>query len=292
MFYAEIEAFLAVVEEGSFTKASVKLAQTKARTSQQISKLEKELGCMLLLRSTRKISLTDVGERYYNECRHAANILLQAQNQLFERQNKLSGVIKLNSVGGIFSEKMLAPALLSFIKLYPDIKVELSLSSDKVDFMQGDYDLVIRMGVLENSNLIARKLLDLNTHVVASPDYLDHMLNSPKELVNYNCLSGSFNQWSFKNSVNHKTTEVFVTGNMNVGNGHILCEAALSGVGIVRLNELYTDAYIKADRLRFIFDDWRVPITPISLLYPRTKHKTNCVKVFSEYLVEWFRVRI
>lgn len=81
MFYAEIEAFLAVVEEGSFTKAAIKLGQTKARTSQQISKLEEQLACMLLLRSTRKVSLTETGERYYNECRHAADILLQAQNQ-------------------------------------------------------------------------------------------------------------------------------------------------------------------------------------------------------------------
>lgn len=289
MFHAEIEALLAVVEEGSFTKAATKLGQTKARTSQQISKLEEQLGCMLLLRSTRKVSLTEAGERYYNECRHAANILLQAQNQLFERQNKLSGLVKLNSVGGIFAEKLLAPAVISFVKLYPDIKIELTTSSEKVDFLQGSYDLVIRMGELENSSLIARKLLNLNTHVVASPHYLEKVLKSPKELIHYNCLSGSFNKWSFKNRLNNKTAEVFVNGNLNVGNGYILCEAALKGSGIARLNELYTTDYINNERLRFVFDDWYVPVTPVSLLYPRTKHKTNCVKVFSEYIVQWFK---
>lgn len=289
MLKQDIETFIAVVEEGSFTDAGLRLNQSKSRVSQLISTLENNLSCSLFVRSTRKVHVTEIGKTYYAECKHAYNILNKAEKNIHEKQNELSGTIRLNSVGGIFAQKKLSPAIIAFLKLYPNIDIELSLGSQQVNLLAENYDLVIRMGTLEDSGLIARHLMSIETHIVTSPQYLKAPLSSPKALADHNCLAGSVKNWQLKHLSNNEYMNVTINGNLHIADGHILCEAALAGAGIVRLNALYTQRYLETKALMHVFNDWEVPKTNISLLYPQVRYRTKRIQHLVEFLVNWFR---
>tara|TARA_R110001583_G_scaffold25803_2_gene93359 strand:+ start:3531 stop:4412 length:882 start_codon:yes stop_codon:yes gene_type:complete len=290
MLKAEVLAFLAVVKTGSFTRASELTKTSKSRVSQQVSSLEKALGITLLHRSTRNIRLTEAGDSYYAECSRAADILDQAQKNLTEQQDHVAGLIRLNSVGGLFSEKMLTPAVIAFMQQYPEIDIVLDFSSAQVDVIAENVDLVVRMGALDDSSLIARKLMDIKTDVVASPAYIKKRgkPNQPQQLVQYNCLCGSIRKWHFKHKDSPIAQDVAVTGSLTSANGHILCKAALEGLGIVRLNALYTDKYLQSGKLIPIFDQWQTPSIPVSLIYPKVRYKTKRIQVFVDFLIDWF----
>ncbi|MFT5558866.1 MAG: DNA-binding transcriptional LysR family regulator [Sphingobacteriales bacterium] len=290
MLKPEILAFLAVVKTGSFTRAAEQIKTSKSRVSQQVSSLEKTLGITLLHRSTRKIRLTDAGDAYYSECSRAAAILEQARKNLNERQDHVAGLIRLNSVGGLFSEKMLTPALLAFMKQYPQVEIQLDFSSAQVDVIAESVDLVVRMGQLNNSSLIARKLMEIKTDVVASPAFIQQQgkPNHPQQLAQFNCLCGSIRKWHFQHKGSDKAQDVTVAGSLTSANGHILCMAALEGVGIVRLNELYTHQYMQTGQLIPVFEQWHIPAIPVSLIYPKVRYKTKRIQVLVDFLINWF----
>lgn len=289
MICKNIIAFMAVVEKGSFTAAASNLNSSKARISQQLSELEGQLNCVLIQRSTRKQKLTEEGKRYYEECKRASNILYQAKHNIAETQNHLSGKIKLNSVGGIFAERLLAKALNDFLIEYPEVEVDLALSSNKIDLLSDSFDLVIRMGNLEDSNLIARKLIDIDTHIVTSHKYLPFKLSHPKDLLKHNCIYGSIKKWTFHHKTKPLIEDIVVSGNFRIANGNMMKLAVQAGVGIARMNSLYTKEAIKDGSMIEVFNDWHIPPQPISLLYPNTKYKPKRVQVFIEYLVNWFK---
>lgn len=293
MLNQNLFAFLAVVETGSFTLAAEKMQTSKARVSQQVSKLEAELGITLLHRSTRTIHLTDAGESFYNESCRAANILQQAQKQIQDEQDNLAGQIKLNSVGGLFAEQLLTPAIIHFMQQHPDIEIIIDLTSHQVDVMAESFDLVIRMGKLNDSSLIGRQLMALKTYAVASPLYLKQygIPSLPHELAHHNCLCGSIKHWQFINKDNDKQ-EVTVDGSLKSANGHILHAAAIAGLGIVRLNELYLKADLANGQLLPVLKNWHIQSQPVSLIYPKVRYKTKRIQVFVEFLVTWFEQNI
>ena len=290
MLNQENLAFIAVVEQGSFTKAAESLHTSKARVSQQVSRLEKQLGVTLLHRSTRTIRLTDAGETYFAETLRALNILKQAEKQLTEDLEDLSGKIRLNSVGGLFAEQMLAPAVVAFMNENPKVEVQLDFTSAKVDVISERYDLVVRMGKLEDSSLVARTLMMLGSNAVASPEYLNkHGLpSSPTDLQQHACLCGSVKRWQFEHCNTGEIQEVSVTGPFVSPNGHVLCEAALAGLGIIRLHDLYIQPHIKTGKLVPVLRDWKIADQPVSLVYPKARYKTRRIQVFVDFLVEWF----
>lgn len=290
MLKPEILAFLAVVKTGSFTRAAEQTKTSKSRVSQQISGLEKTLGITLLHRSTRKIRLTEAGDSYYSECSRAAAILEQAKKNIKEEQDQVTGLIRLNSVGGLFSEQMLTPAVIAFMQQYPEIKIQLDFSSAQVDVIAENVDLVFRMGELVDSSLIARKLMDIKTDLVASPAFIKKQgkPDQPQQLAQFNCLCGSIRKWHFQHKSSQKIQDVTVTGSLTSANGHILCMAAIEGLGIARLNELYTRQHVQNGQLISVFEQWQIPSLPVSLIYPKVRYKTKRIQVFVDFLVTWF----
>ncbi|WP_111978333.1 LysR family transcriptional regulator [Algibacillus agarilyticus] len=291
MLNADVMAFIKVVEMGSFTQAAIFLNTSKARVSQQVSKLEAALGTTLLHRTTRKIRLTEVGETYFDECQRAAHILQLAERQLHEKQNDETGIIRLNSVGGLFAERILTPAITAFLLRYPQIKLELDLTSHQIDLLSEQFDLVIRMGALVDSTLVGRELMQLSTHVVASPLYLTQIkkLVTPKQLIHANCLCGSVKKWHFEHTKTQEKVDVNVSGSLAAANGHVICQAALAGLGVARLNALYTQAHLEHGKLVTVFDDWQSSSQPVSLVYPKARYKTKRIQLFVDFLVDWFR---
>ncbi len=283
-------AFISVAEQGGFTAAAAKLKTSKARISQQVSRLERKLGVTLLHRSTRRIRLTDEGALYLSECRRAFDIVANARKQISEDQTRVSGQIRINSVGGLFAEQLLAPAVSAFIMSYPKVDISLDFTSSRIDVLAEQYDLVVRMGQLEDSSLIARQLSFLETNVVASPEFIRRFgyPEEPNNLCDYSCLCGSIKRWVFRHAKTETTQEVNVSGPLSSPNGHVLKQAALQSLGIVRLHNLYLESDIKNKRLLPVFTSWGIDKQPVSLVYPQARYRTRRIQLFVEHIVSWF----
>ena len=288
-----IREFLAVVEVHSFSKAAEQLNISRARVSQIISRLEKDLGVQLLYRSTRSLSLSPAGETFYQLARQGVDQLEHAVLSAQNAHSSIGGQIRINSVGGLFGEEILAPILIRFMNENPKVEIELSFSSTREDLIESQYDLVVRMGTLSNSNLIGRKLTSYTNYLVASPTYFDSMpkLNSPKDLLDHTLINGSVKRWSFTHISSKEKYELPVQGKLKCSNGHVVKLATLEGTGISRQPSYYVKQDIQSGRLIVLLPDWQLPNSDVTLLYPQSRNISLRVKALVHYLVEAFNIK-
>ncbi|WP_219701988.1 LysR family transcriptional regulator [Marinomonas lutimaris] len=287
-----IREFLAVVEVHSFSKAAEQLNISRARVSQIISRLEKDLGVQLLYRSTRSLSLSPAGETFYQLSRQGVDQLEHAVLSAQNAHSSIGGQIRINSVGGLFGEEILAPILIRFMNENPKVEIELSFSSTREDLIESQYDLVVRMGLLTNSNLIGRKITSYTNYLVASPDYFDSMpkLNSPKDLLDHTLINGSVKRWSFTHIGSKEKYELPAQGKLKCSNGHVVKLATLEGTGISRQPSYYVKQDIQSGRLITLLPDWQLPNSDVTLLYPQSRNISLRVKALVHYLVEAFNI--
>ncbi|QYK02573.1 LysR family transcriptional regulator [Shewanella psychrotolerans] len=285
--HSGIMDFVAVVEAGSFTAAAEQLKSSKASVSQRISDLESHLGVQLLFRSTRKLRLTEAGEHYYQSCKRGIEQFELGALAAQQLQHHLKGKITINSVGGIFAENWLAPAVLEFQQQYPNIEINLDLSSQREDLLVSPFDIVIRMGELPDSSLQARVLTHLDSHIVASPDYLSahKPINHPEQLKAHQCLVGSVVNWQFVK--NNRRLTVPVSGAFRCANGHILRQAALRGLGLIRSHDMYLRADIAQGRLTPVLADWQVQGQPLWMVFPPARFRSERVKAMADWLIDY-----
>jgi DNA-binding transcriptional LysR family regulator len=285
--FAGLVDFVTVVETGSFTAAADKLHSSKASISQRVSDLEHRLGVQLLYRSTRKLRLTDAGESYYQSCRQGLELLEDGALAAQQLQHHLQGKIKINSLGGIFAEQWLAPALLEFRQEQPNIDIELDLSSQREDLLSSPFDIVFRMGELPDSSLQVRVLSQLNTHVVASPSYLaaNGQPQHPEELRHHQCICGTVSQWPFQK--NKQKLLVSVSGSFACPNGHVLKQAALEGLGFIRTHDMYLRDALADGRLKSVLEDWQELSQPLWMVFPPARYRSKRVTKLADWLVDY-----
>ncbi|GAL23733.1 transcriptional regulator LysR family [Vibrio variabilis] len=166
-----INEFVAVVETQSFTAAAERLSTSVANISRRVTALEDKLAVKLFVRTTRKVSVTEVGATYYQHCKPLVEGLMLAELAITQLQASPTGRIKMTAPV-TFGEQVLAPLMHEFLMQYPQIELDLVLSNQKMDLVQEGYDLAVRLGKLDDSSMMARKLLDRHMFVCASPDYL------------------------------------------------------------------------------------------------------------------------
>jgi len=293
-----IPEFLRVVDDGSFSAAANVLNSSRSRVSQLITQLEKNLGVQLLHRSTRSIILTDIGEQFYQQCAQGLTYIEQAIDQAQEDQQTLTGEIRINAVGGVFGEKILTPLIFQFMDQHPGVNITLDFSSVHVNLIAQQYDIVVRMGSLPDSNLIARPLTSYKTHVCASPEYLSShkKISHPKDLLEHNTILGTINKWKFsqKNTLpNKKETkqsyELTLKGKLHCANGHVSRFAVLNHQGIARLTDCHVNDDLAQGRLVSVFDDWQLNDSLVSLVYPQARYKVHRVQVLIDFLLNHFR---
>ena len=280
--------FITVVEEGSFTAAAETLGTTRSRVSQVITALEQQVGVQLITRSTRSMHLTDVGERFYQQCRRGMTLIDQAIDQAQEDQKQLVGKIRINSVGGLFGEKILAPLIISFMQEHPGIDVELDFSSTQVDLIADHYDIAIRMGDLPDSTLIARLLCSYKSYVCASPEYEKKYgrVSHIKDFQHHNIISGSVRRWRFFRNIDNEQDDITIKGSLFCPNGNVARLAALSGLGIARLPGFYVEEDIKSGQLIEIMDNWHIPDSRVSIVYPQARYRIQRVQELIDYLLK------
>ncbi|OLF39133.1 MULTISPECIES: LysR family transcriptional regulator [unclassified Psychrobacter] len=292
-----ISEFVYVAEYESFTRAAKELGMSTAQVSRQISALEKRLNIKLLYRTTRKVSLTEEGRIFYQHCRGVLDGLDAAEQAVSNLQSKPQGRIKLTAPV-TYGEQQLLPLVNDFMVQYRDIEVTAFLSNQKIDLVDGGYDLAIRIGKLSDSTMMAKKLSRRTNFVCAAPAYLKkygtpHVLS---ELSQHNCLLGTRDYWHFIDNDKHADKEVNkqadkeknlrVSGTVQYNSGHSLVDAALKGLGIVQLPDYYVQQYLASGELVSLLDNYREPEESIWAVYPHNRHLSPKIRLLVDYLAE------
>lgn len=278
-----ISEFVAVAESESFTNASKKLEISTAQVSRQVSALENRLNVKLFYRTTRKVSLTEEGNLFYQHCRSVLDGLDAAERSITNLQTKPQGNIKFTAPV-TYGEQFILPLINDFITQYPDVTVTASLSNQQIDLVSEGFDLAIRLGKLSDSSLMAKKLGNRSNYVCASPDYLDKfgIPHTLSELNGHSCLLGTLDYWRFKDG--NLSKSIRVTGCLRYNNGHGLVDAALKGLGIVQLPDYYVQDYIQGGELVTLLDNYRETDDGIWAVYPHNRNLSPKIRLLVDYL--------
>ncbi|KGK42166.1 LysR family transcriptional regulator [Nitrincola sp. A-D6] len=280
-----IEAFTEVVRLGTFSAAARQLNVSASHISRLVVKLEQQLGTQLLYRTTRKIRLTDAGRLYYEHCKHLFAGFREAESAINDLQGSPRGVLKITA-GYTFGERYIAPLINAFMQLHPHLEVRLHLTNRRVDLIEEGYDLAIRIGPMEDSSLIARRLWTREEMVVASPAYLAEtgIPSTLADLSRHQCLIGSRDRWMFSDQGTRR--EVRVQGRLHANSGIALLDAALKGLGLVQLPAYYITEYLERGELVPVLQDFAFKDSAIWVVYPQHRHLSSKVRMFIDYLVE------
>ncbi len=280
-----VNEFVAVAETESFTQAAKRLDVSTAQVSRQVSALETRLATRLFYRTTRRVSVTEAGRIYYQHCRQVLDALDDAERSITNLQLSPRGKLRLTAPI-TYGEKRIAPLVNEFVVRYPELDVEMNLTNQKLDLVGGGYDLAVRLGKLEDSSMMARRLSSRTLYVCASPQYLaargtPHEL---AELAQHNCLQGNLDYWRFQEQ--GQPRNVRVSGNIRCDSGRALLDAALKGIGIVQLPDYYVQTALDLGQLLPLLTDYREDDDGIWAVYPQTRHLSPKVRMLLDFLVE------
>jgi len=284
-----METFAGVVKAGSFTAAAEQLGRSKSFVSKQVSQLETELSTQLLYRTTRKLSLTDEGARFYNHCKLIMAEADNARAEIIESQSNSRGKIRITAPQSLIITDV-GQVLLGFQQQYPDIDLDVIVSGKFIDLVDKGIDLAIRVGQLEDSMLISRKLADCSFQVVASPQYIDRRgkPNLPGDLTQHNCLvygdSRVSHSWPFR-MPNGEPIMVKAQGKLTCNDGHLIVNATLEGLGVGFGPSFLFKKHLDAGTLCLLLPDYQQP-TAISALYPLNRNLPRRVRVLIDFLIE------
>jgi DNA-binding transcriptional LysR family regulator len=285
-----LKVLKAVVEEGSFTAAAKRLSLTIARVSKSIEHLELELNTKLFKRSTRHMQLTDSGERSY---RHAIKLIEQWReltDELTETQTKLRGKLKI-SVPMSWGLCVFSAMLAKFMVKYSQISIDVHMSDQHVNVIEGEYDLVLRLtNKLEDSSLLCKKLKTYKFIACASPEYLEKHSKplAPEELKNYTCLvysqPGSKQKWLF--SKKKKEISVYIEPHLQSNNSTLFREALLAHQGIALVPEFIVSNDIMSGKLTSILTDYSTQELNLYSLRPVDNMIPMRLKMLNEFLYD------
>ena len=282
----DIEIFLAVVESAGFSAAARRLDSTPAAVSRRIKALEQRLGVRLLQRTTRKVALTEAGQRYRAEVEQVVARLREAEARLAVEAGAVTGELRVVAPMS-FGQRRLAPVIARFARAYPGLRISLLLDDSQTDIVAAGVDLAIRIAYPEDSSLVGRALADVSLVCCAAPAYLAERGTPrvPQDLRGHACLHYNLvserEEWTFADGA-----PVAVRGVFCSNNGDVLAAAAVAGLGITVLPGFIVEDDIAAGRLQPILVDHRRPPLTLSVLYPSRRHLPSKVRLFIEYLRE------
>lgn len=282
--------FRRVVEAKNFSAVARETNMSQSTVSKHIAALEERLGTKLLNRSTRSLKLTEAGKEYYHHCIRILNDFQEAEASVGKGKIKPTGTLRI-STSAAFGRNCILPYLKEFFDSYPDINVDLLFDDEYVDLVKQGIDLAIRIGPLEDSTLIARKIGSSPRLVLASPDYLvkHGRPKKPSDLSKHDCLFFSLQKspdlWYF-NSIQEGDESVRVTGRLKASSPDAICDATVQGLGISIMCEWYAREQIKNGRLKVILEDYRPTTFDIHAVYPERKFVPQKVKRMIDFLAE------
>ena len=285
---SEIALFALIVEAKSFNKAAKLADISPAALSKRLSKLENELEIQLLHRTTRRLSLTEAGEILYGHAKDINNQVSDAISAVSNFSDGLTGTIKM-TVPTISGELILAEAVADFCQLHPNLAIEMRLENEFVDLIKEGQDLAIRTGVLSDSSLIAKPLLDSNWMVCCAPRYIEKFgkPETPEALTKHNCMAytyqdkGAFD-WYF--SKGEQESYVRISGNFATNNSQALRKAALAGYGIVYVPRCCVYEDMQKGALVPLLTEYSPRKLGIYAVYPFTRHQPHKIRLLIEHI--------
>lgn len=288
-----LRAFVAVVETGNFSHAGHRLRVVPSTISKHISALESRLHGQLFIRSTQKLSITELGQRLYERAVSILSEVEATEIEIGDYNAEPQGLLKI-SAGPIFAQRHLAPVLTSFLQKYPKIKLEVSLSTSSEDMITAGFDVAIRISNALAPGLIALKLASNSRVYCASPSYLERF-GTPAiaaDLLKHNCLViqgvSQSARWAILNE-NQEWEQVNVSGNLQSDNGDMIRQALLGGIGIGHMALFMVHDHLANGELVELFPESRTVASHIYAIYPERRNMPLKTRAFIDHLKDAFR---
>lgn len=287
-----MQVFLRVVESKSFVRAAETLGLPASSVTGIIKRLEKHLQTRLLNRSTRNLSLTPEGERYFFRCREILDLIDDTEASLHGSVERPQGKLRVDMPGGI-AHAVFLPKLAQFQQRYPDIYLMIGINDRQVDLIQDGVDCVIRTGRLHDSTLVARRLGELRWITCAAPSYLEEN-GIPEDLevlhrhraVHYFSSTARRDELHFVEAGN--SVAVPVAGTVAVNETGLYIKLGLEGLGLMQLAEILVTDHLRSGKLLEVLADMRPAPVPVSLVYPHHRFLSPAMRVFADWTTELF----
>jgi LysR family transcriptional regulator, regulator for bpeEF and oprC len=285
--------FVKVAERKSFVRAAADLGITQSGVSNAIKRLEEQFGARLLARTTRRVSLTEDGAAFFERCRQALADIEEAELVLKEARLRPSGNLRVD-MSVAFGRLKMVPLLSAFQAEYPEIRLSLTFTDRYIDLVEEGVDVGVRLGVLQDSTLIARRLTAARFKLVGTPGYFARH-GQPKtldDIAKHNCLTFTSRDtrltrdWRF--TLDGSEITLTPRGKMSFSDGGALCEAACAGFGLAQMHDYYLDTEIARGKLISVLDEFKPKADPIWLVYPPTRHLTPKVRAFVDFMTAQF----
>jgi DNA-binding transcriptional LysR family regulator len=289
---ASMAAFTKVVAAGSFSAAAREMQVSQALVTKQIQDLESWLGARLINRTTRRLSLTEVGTAFHERTARILEAVEEAKNAAGALQTVPRGRLRINAPVS-FCLLHLAPVVTDFLQCFPDVSVEILVNDRVVDLLEGEFDVGVRIGRLRGSSLIARRIAPIRLAVCAAPDYLARRgtPRTPDDLAKHDCLEYTYfesrGEWRLLNP-DGKEIFVPVSGRYLANNADVLRTTAIAGGRIVLLPTFIVGEDLRAGRLVRLLPDHPPPEQGLHALYPPGRHLSAKVRSFVDFLVDRF----
>jgi DNA-binding transcriptional LysR family regulator len=292
---ASMEVFVRVVETGSFSGAAERLGLSRAAASKQVMQLEERLGTRLLNRTTRRLSLTEDGQAFYERSLRILAEMEAAEAEAADRHGEPRGTLRLSAPVS-FGLLHLGGALSGFLERHPAVAVTVTLDDRYVDLVEEGFDAAIRIGRLADSSLVARRVCAVELLLVASPDYWRRhgKPGSPAELAGHPALLYTLaafgREWRLADRAGREET-VLAKPVLAANNGDVLRAAALAGTGVALLPDFIVGQDVREGRLEEAVPGWRGPQGGIHIVWPSSRHVAIKLRAFIDHLVAHFAER-
>ena len=292
---AAMQAFINTVDSGSFSESARRIGLSQPSISRQITALENHLGVRLLQRTTRRLSLTEAGQIYYEKARLIQHTITDAQQALSSFKETPSGVLRV-AAPYTWTETRIAPHLGEFFSRYPDIKLELECNDSIQDMVEERLDIVIRVGHAADSSYIAVPLAPVKVQLCASPDYLEKhgFPKTVRDLNNHNVITyDKYKDYIFSHQQKHEAIRVSGSVSLNSVEAIILC--LKQGIGIAAIPDLLIKQYVTENSLQLLMQDYDIEIKGLKVdqafaMYTSRKQMPAKVRAFLDFYKEKFKV--
>ncbi|MFM8900214.1 MAG: LysR family transcriptional regulator [Burkholderiales bacterium] len=284
----QLESFVAVATKGSLTASAMTEGVAPAVIGRRIDALEERLGVKLLVRTTRKITLTHEGSAFLEDCQRLLADLSNAEASVSAGGLKASGYLRVTAPAG-FGRRHVAPLVPKFLALHPDVHISLNLSDRVVDIVNEGFDCAVRVGDLPDSSLVSVRLADNRRLCVAAPSYLQRAgtPKHPQELMRHECLTLSSEAsqtrgWAFE--IDGTVTHLRPSGRLNCSDGQVLHDWCVAGLGIAWRSTWEVEREVKAGLLVSVLDEFSAPANGIYAVFPQRKHLPLRVRLWIDFL--------
>lgn len=287
-----MRTFVAVAAELSFTGGAKRAGISTKVASKYIGQLESQLEVQLFNRTTRSVTLTETGRAYYDRCIPLLEQFDELEGLVQSRHSELAGSIRITAPTA-YGSRQLIEAIVPFQLNHPKVSFDLQLSDRRVALVEDGFDLAIRFGKLEDSSLIARRLMQMRVVIAASPEYLEKhgTPKHPDALTTHNCIlfqpSNDNERWEFK--INNTVTSFRVSGSSKTNSPRAIAYLAAGGLGIGRCPFYVAEPLVRSGKLVLLFEDMEASEFALYAIYPHSRHLTARIRAFIDHLIECYK---